>query len=125
MDSLIDLNACSLLCLGKFSHSVQGTHCNSPPQTFGITFITASPYSSLLFCCKRMGHTNLHPALHSLKSVCKGETAWLLRHSRGRGGPLPALAALWEQGARGAFRTHLQLQKPLLFPFPELVTETV
>lgn len=77
MDPLIDLNACSLLCLGKLSHSPRETHCNSPPQAFGITFITAvSSYSSFLFCWKKkkkLGHTNLQPALHSLKPVCKGE----------------------------------------------------
>lgn len=65
---------CSLLRLGKFSQSLQETHCNPPPQTFEITFITAvSSCSSLLFCCRRLGHTNLHPVLQSLKSVCKGE----------------------------------------------------
>lgn len=73
MNPLIDLSACSLLCLGKFSHSLQKTHGHSPPPTFGITSITAvSSYLSLLFYCRRMRHTNLHPALHSLSSVWKG-----------------------------------------------------
>lgn len=49
MDPLIALNACSGLCLCKFSHSLQEIRCNSPPQTFGITVITAvSSYLSLL-----------------------------------------------------------------------------
>lgn len=45
MDPLTDLNACSLLCLGKFSQSLQETHCNPPPQTFEITFITAGSFA--------------------------------------------------------------------------------
>lgn len=74
MDHLLDLNACFLWCLDKFSHCLQQTHCNSPPRIFGITFIAAiSSYTSPLFCCRGVGHTNLHPVLCSLKSVCKGK----------------------------------------------------
>lgn len=74
MDSLLDLTACFLWCLDKLSHGLHQTHCNSPPWIFGIAFIAAIlSYSSPLICCKRMGHTNLHPVLCSLKSVCKGK----------------------------------------------------
>lgn len=115
MDPLLDLNACFLWCLDKFSHCLQQTHCNSPPRIFGITFIAAiSSYTSPLFCCRRVGHTNMHPVLCSLKSVCKGKRGDSKHPGSWQFPPCPCCPA----GAGGscAVCTHLQLQKPLRIP---------
>lgn len=81
MIPLLDLTACFLWCLDKFSHCLQQTHCNSPPWVFfEITFIAAiSSDSAPFFCCKRMGHTNLNPVPHSLQGKKRRQQApWQL-----------------------------------------------
>lgn len=122
IDPLLDLTAWFFWCLDKFFHCLQQAHCNSPPWIFEITFIAAiSSDSSPLFCCKRLGHTILHPVLYSLKSVCKGKRRETKHPGNWQFSPCPCCSA----GAGGSLSCLHPSADPKTceYPLPELSAE--